>query len=273
MRYRGVAAVGAVLALAVWIGGPIMVAADEEFTRADVKVKIEDVIAQKLKEGGGVFKYRDDRTAEVVPLEFVKITVIRGIKGHGYIGSADFRVQGAPEQFYNLDFWVKPMEGQLALVDIRTHRYPKKEGNEWVQARVDPLPWWWAVAQEHPGETEDKKAWEIKAAMDEHIVAKTRDGGGVFKYKDEKTGEDLALEFVKIHDPVTKTKEGYFACTDFRVKGQPEKLYDLDFWLNPKGDKLEVTQTRLHKEPAMEAGKWVKKPRYNFIDGVPTEIR
>ena len=102
----------------------------------------------------------------------------------------------------------------------------------------------------------------------------TREGGGVFKYKDEKTGKDLSLEFVKIHDPVTHTKQGYFACTDFRVKGEPEKLYDLDFWLNEKNGALLVTKTGLHKEPAMEGGKWVKKPRYSFDkDGNPVEIQ
>jgi hypothetical protein len=138
---------------------------------------------------------------------------------------------------------------------------------------VSPLPWWWAVAQEHPGETEEKKAWEVKAAMHDHIAQKTKEGGGVFKYKDEKTGDSLELDFVTIHDPVTRTKQGYFACTDFRVKGEPEKLYDLDFWLNEKDGKLVVTQTRLHKEPSKEGGKWVKKPRYNFVDGIPVEIQ
>lgn len=272
MRCLRVGSVGALLALAVCMSGTSM--AEEEFTRADVKAKVEEHIAAKVKDGGGVFRFKDDRTGEDVALEFVKIGTIRGIKGHGHVASADFRVQGEPEKFYNLDFWVKPKEGQLVLMDIRTHRYPKKEGNEWVQARVDPLPWWWAVAQEHPGETEEKKAWEIKAAMHDHIAAKTTEGGGIFKYKDEKTGENLQLEFVRIHDPVTRTKEGYFACTDFRVKGAPDKLYDLDFWLNQKGDKLVVTQTRLHKEPAKEGAKWVKKPRYNFgPDGTPIEVQ
>ncbi|MGH7273942.1 MAG: hypothetical protein ACREIQ_05790, partial [Nitrospiria bacterium] len=168
---------GALLAFAVCVGGGTSIAA-EEFNRADVKAKIEEHIAAKVKEGGGVFKFKDDRTGEEVSLEFVKVGVVRGIKGHGYVGSADFRVKGEPEKFYNLDFWVKPREGQLALMDIRTHRYPKKEGNEWVQARVDPLPWWWAVAQEHPGETEEKKAWEIKAAMHEYIAQKTNESGG-----------------------------------------------------------------------------------------------
>ena len=271
MRYLGVGLLGALLAVAVCMSGAAMAA--QEFTRADAKAKIEELIAAKVNEGGGAFKFKDDRTGEVVALEFVKVGVVRGIKGHGYVGSVDFHVKGEPEKLYDIDIWIKPMDDQLTLMDIRTHRFPQKEGNQWVQVRVSPLPWWWAVAQEHPGETEEKKAWEVKAAMHDHIAQKTKEGGGVFKYKDEKTGDNLELDFVKIHDPVTRTKQGYFACTDFRVKGEPEKLYDLDFWLNEKDGKLVVTQTRLHKEPSKEGGKWVKKPRYNFVDGIPVEIQ
>ena len=66
-------------------------------------------------------------------------------------------------------------------------------------------------------------------------------------------GQDLELEFVTIHNPVRKVKgEGYFACTDFRVRGEPEKLYDIDFWLNQQGDKLAVTAVRIHKQPEKE---------------------
>ncbi|HLC21022.1 MAG TPA: hypothetical protein VJM10_02790 [Candidatus Methylomirabilis sp.] len=272
MRYLRVGSVVALLIVAAFMSGTSMAA--QEFTTADVKAKIEEIIAAKVKEGGGVFKFRDEKTGEEVPLEFVTLRFIRGIKGHGYFGSVDFRVQGEPNKLYDIDFWVKPKDDQLVLVDIKTHRYPKREGNDWVQVRTDPLPWWWAVAQEHPGETEEKKGWEIKAAMHEHIVQKVEDGGGAFKYKDEKTGEALALEFVKIHDPVTKTKQGYFACTDFRVKGEPAKLYDLDFWVNEKDGKLVVTDTRIHKEPQKEGGEWIKKPRYGFDkDGNPVEIK
>lgn len=271
MRFLKVGFIIPLLAIVVCTSATSMAA--HEFTSADVKAKIEELIAAKVKEGGGVFKFKDEKTGQEVALEFVNVRVIRGIKGHGYFGSVDFRVQGEPEKVYDLDFWVKDIEDRLVLMDIKTHRYPQKEGDTWVQVRTDPLPWWWAVAQEHPGETEEKKAWEIKAAMHEHIAQKTRDGGGAFKYKDEKTGENLVLEFVKIHDPITKTKQGYFACTDFRVKAEPEKVYDLDFWVNPKDGKLVVTETRIHKEPKKEGSGWVKKPRYNFVGDQPVEVQ
>lgn len=271
MRSLGLSFTALLLTVAVFTSGTGRAA--EEITAEQVKAAIHEHIAQKVKEGGGVFKFKDERSGEEVALEFVRIRVIRGIKGHGYFADVDFRVQGEPEKLYDLDFWVKPKEGRLVLMDIRTHRYPKKEGTEWVQVTTSPLPWWWAVAQEHPGETEEKKGWEVKAAIHDHIAQKLNEGGGVYRIKDDKTGQDLELEFVTIHNPVRKVKgEGYFACTDFRVRGEPEKLYDLDFWLNEKGDRLAVTEIRIHKEPEKEGASWVKKLRYTFDEGKIVEI-
>ncbi len=132
--------------------------------------------------------------------------------------------------------------------------------------------------KEHAGAPAKKEvtAADIKTAMNAHITAETGKGGGVFKINDAKTGENLELVFVKIHDPVRKIEKsvslpaGYFACTDFSVKGAPEKLYDLDFWLN---EELKITETRIHKHPEKVGDKWEKKARYTFVDDKPVEIK
>ena len=125
---------------------------------------------------------------------------------------------------------------------------------------------------EHGGEAaQNFTAAEIKAAMNAHIV--TREVDGIFMIKDEKTGEELKLKFVKIHDPVRKIEgKGYFACTDFEVVGEPGKLYDLDFWLNPEGGSLKVTEEKIHKNPVKTDAGWEKKARYTFINDNPVEI-
>lgn len=131
------------------------------------------------------------------------------------------------------------------------------------------------AGKEHAGSATKVSAQNIKDAMNAHITAETAKGGGVFKIKDEKTSENLELNFVKIHDPVRKIDgKGYFACTDFSVKGAPEKLYDLDFWLNPGTDgKLAVTATKIHKHPKQTGGKWEKEARYTFENDKPVEIQ
>lgn len=114
---------------------------------------------------------------------------------------------------------------------------------------------------------------DIKAAMAVHIE-RTVDAGGVFRLKDDKTGEQLALRFVKIHDPVRQIDANtYFACTDFSVVDAEHKLYDIDFWLRPAGDRLEVYETRVHKEPrkSLLYG-WYKQPRYTFVNDKVVEL-
>jgi len=108
---------------------------------------------------------------------------------------------------------------------------------------------------------------DIKAAMAAHI-ARRADANGVFRLKDERTGETLQLKFVKIHDPVRKIDGNtYFACTDFAVIGKEKKLYDLDFWMNPVDGTLTIYDEKIHKEPrwSLIYG-WYKQPRYTFVN-------
>lgn len=108
---------------------------------------------------------------------------------------------------------------------------------------------------------------DIKKAMEDYIAEQV-DENGVFHLRDDKTGEMLALKFVKIHDPVRKINNStYFACTDFHVVGEPKKLYDLDFWMNPVTGVLKIYDTKVHKEPrkSLLYG-WYKQPRYTFVN-------
>ena len=59
----------------------------------------------------------------------------------------------------------------------------------------------------------------------------------------------------------------YFACTDFHPVAQNNKLYDVDFWLKPDGDQLQVYKVKIHKEPrkSLLYG-WYKHPRYTFVN-------
>lgn len=108
---------------------------------------------------------------------------------------------------------------------------------------------------------------DIKSAMMKHITA-TVDDEGIFHLHDDKTGKELSLKFVRIHDPVRQIgNDVYFACTDFHVVGEPDKLYDLDFWMNEKAGELKVYLSKVHKEPrwSLLYG-WYKQPRYTFVN-------
>lgn len=120
--------------------------------------------------------------------------------------------------------------------------------------------------QEHAGEAvkKDFTAKEIKQTITDHV--KSLEKEGIFTLTDaDDSNKVLDLKFSKIHDPVRKLGNGnYFACTDFSLKDTKEKLYDIDFWLEPKEGKLVVYKTKVHKDPRELAGKWVKKERYTF---------
>jgi hypothetical protein len=108
---------------------------------------------------------------------------------------------------------------------------------------------------------------DIKAAMMAHLAERV-DAGGVFRLRDDKTGEMLALRFVEIHDPVRQIDgDTYFACTDFHALDEPDKLYDVDFWMNPRDGQLRIYDTKVHKEPrrSLLYG-WYKQPRYTFVN-------
>lgn len=125
----------------------------------------------------------------------------------------------------------------------------------------------WLCALSAPLLATEFYAEDIQAATQAHIQARA-DAQGIFRIVDDKTGEELALRFVKVHDPVRQIDgQTYFACTDFLVVGAPKQLYDLDFWLRPEDGRLAVYEERIHKEPRRSwIYGWYKQPRYTFVD-------
>lgn len=109
---------------------------------------------------------------------------------------------------------------------------------------------------------------EIKAAMRDHIRKRTELGNpGVFEITDPRTSQNLELRFQIIHDPV-RIIDGkyYFACTNFAAIDDPDKTYDLDFWLQELEGELVVYEENVHKLPTRSNNQWVQQPRYNFVN-------
>jgi len=110
-------------------------------------------------------------------------------------------------------------------------------------------------------------AEDIKEAMHLHL-REVLDQEGLFHIQDDVTDESLTLTFSQIHDPVRQIGDDiYFACTDFNISDQSEKIYDIDFWLRENQGQLKVFRTKIHKEPrkSLLYG-WYKHPRYTFVN-------
>jgi len=99
---------------------------------------------------------------------------------------------------------------------------------------------------EHPGKP--VTADFVKKSIQDHVKDQSKEG--VFLIRDEKLNKEWKLKLDKVHDPVRSFgKEGktyYFTCVDFK-SGDSNDVLDIDFWMVPKGDKLEVTDTKIHK--------------------------
>ena len=249
-------------ALASLLSIPGLAQAQDEFSQDDAKKLVQAYVDDHVRQDGS-FHFKDQQADALLELEMDRIRLVRTIHTYGHFVSVDFHAKGDPTKPYDLDFWVKPEGGKLTVVDVRIHKAPKREGTEWKLVSRSPVPWWWIPATEHPGETEEKKGWQIESALDEYVAQNIKNG--VFTLKDDKTGKDLTLEFVEIHRPMRKVEgQGFFACTDFKEAGSKDKYYDIDFWLTEKDGNLSVTQSRIHKEPKCEDGLCTEVSRYTF---------
>ena len=259
----------ALLALCIVSLLPVTGWADEEHTPDDASAVVQKYLDAKVKKEGGVFRFKDAQADAQLELVKDEIRVSRGIHGYGFFVCVEFHAKADAKKPYDIDFWLK--EDSLEIVDARIHKAPKREGDKWILVTRNPLLWWWIPASEHPGEFEEKRGWQIEAAINGYIAKTAKDG--VFTLKDDKTGEQRTLNFVEIHRPMRKMEgKGYFACTDFRENRSSNKYYDLDFWLTEKNGTLEVTEVRIHKEPKQEDGVWIQVPRYSFEKGKAKDI-
>ena len=246
-----------------------------KFAAGDVEAFLQAEIASTAEKNGGLYPVNDAMMGQTLSLKFEKVDFVRTLHGYGFFPNVVFADKDDPAKRYQIDFWVRPKDGKLSILDTKVYKAPKKEGDKWTMFTRLPKPWWWIPASEHPGKSETKRSWEIMSALHDHVVVKRAEGGGTYKLKDDKTGEELALDFVGIHQPVRKLKENgqFFACTDFRKAGSKDEFYDIDFWLDEKTGKITVGGVRVHKVPTMEDGNMIQMPRYQFdpktFDAVP----
>ncbi len=101
-------------------------------------------------------------------------------------------------------------------------------------------------AKEHPAAKPASTA-DIEKAIWKHIDVTSKANNGKFPVKDDVLNKTWALTLDRVHsDKLTALdKDNYFACVDF--KADDGTKVDVDFFLKSKSDKLEVTDTSVHK--------------------------
>ncbi len=242
----------------------------KSFGEEDVNKRVAEVVAERTKDGAFVF--HDPKLDADLNLIMEKIKGVRGMEGYGWFANVIFHDKDEAKKQYAIDFWFKPEGDKLTLMDIRVQKGPKQDGDSWTMITRLPVAWWWLPVQEHPGDMEVTRAWQVMSSIHTYI-ATHKDADGHLDIKDDKTGETVPLDFVEIHQPVRHLKKDgeYFVCTDFRKPGSKDEYYDIDFWVNQKTGKLEVDNVKMHKVPVQEDGIWTQVPRYTF-DGMDFDV-
>jgi len=240
----------------------------QDFTGTDAETLVKDVINTKLKANNGIFPFDDPLNGEHLKLSYDDVDFTRTIDGYGFFPDVKFHDSQDAQRKYLIDFWVIPENGVLQVQETRIYKEPLKSDGKWTTLARQPIPWWWIPASEHPGHLATKRGWEVMSAVEQSAVKESLKNNGVFKLKDDKTGKELELEFVDTHQPVRQLDNDghYFACTDFRVVGTKDQIYDIDFWVNDKDGTMTVDQMKVHKVPELKAGQWIQVPRYEWKD-------
>ena len=111
---------------------------------------------------------------------------------------------------------------------------------------------------EHPtNKTQAMTAQAVGKAVADFIASDAKLKGGKFMVFDERAGEVLQLDLLKIHmDRLAGLgNDTYFACADFQASNG--KVYDLDIFMNGESaDNMIVVEISVHKENGVERYGW-----------------
>jgi len=244
------------------------------FDSGDAATVVTNLIDETTKVNNGVYPLEDPLNGEHLKLAFDGIDFTRTIDGYGFFPDVKFHDAADPQKKYLIDFWVAPADGGLKVQETRIYKEPFQSDGAWTTMARQPIPWWWIPASEHPGKVAQKRSWEVMSAVEQHALLESAKNNGVFKLKDDKTGKTLDLEFIDTHQPIRQLDDNghFFACTDFRVVGTKDQIYDIDFWVNDKDGTLTVEQTKVHKVPELKDGQYVQVPRYDWKDAGSSHV-
>ncbi len=114
--------------------------------------------------------------------------------------------------------------------------------------------------KEHPSQKEVRVVTKdnLATAIENYVTATSSEG--MYRIKDEKTGQTLNLKLVKVHkDRLSALGEDtYFACADFETADG--KAYDLDFFMQGKtADDLTFTESTIHKDQGVARYGWIEE--------------
>jgi len=111
--------------------------------------------------------------------------------GYGWFANVIFHDKDEAKKQYAIDFWFKPDGDKLTLMDIRVQKGPKQDGDSYYMVTRLPVAWWWLPIQEHPGDMEVTRAWQVMGAIHSYI-ATHKDANGALVHQGRQDRRDPA---------------------------------------------------------------------------------
>jgi hypothetical protein len=194
-------------------------------------LKLRTAIESELREEAvdGKIEILDPRSGETRALTLVKLHDTVHVTGDGsaYV-CVDFKDAGG--RLYDVDVYMSKTASGYERKELLLHKVEGKDRIREPQGAQQPSS---EIAR---GVREAIETWASREAA---LRA------GAFPFSDPLTRELLAGRIESIHQGVHSTGDGLlYACVDVRAQG---KVYDLDIYVRPSGDRYEVAEVLVHK--------------------------
>ncbi len=100
----------------------------------EIMSAIEKYIIEQRDENG-MIKLTVPDSGEKVSLEYIGLhQPVRRLKEDGrFFACTDFRKEGSENEYYDVDFWLDDVTGNITVGDVRVHKIPEKIDGNWVQ--------------------------------------------------------------------------------------------------------------------------------------------
>ena len=98
----------------------------QKFYAGDIKLAVSTFITGEL-DASETFQIEDEQTLGRLALKFVQIhDPVRQIGENIYFACTDFHVAGKARKIYDLDFWLRPGDGELQVYEVKIHKEPRR---------------------------------------------------------------------------------------------------------------------------------------------------
>ena len=241
----------------------------QDFTATDAEAVVKQAIDAKLKANNGIFPLEDPLNGDHLKLAFDDIDFTRTIDGYGFFPDVKFHdAADAQEEIPDRFLGRARSSGQLQVQEIRIYKEPLQADRSGPRWRASRSPGGGFPPPSIPGTSPPSAAGRSCRRSSRTPAREPRRTTACSSSRTTRPARSSQLEFVDTHQPVRQLDDDghYFACTDFRVVGTKDQIYDIDFWVNDKDGTMTVDQTKVHKVPELKDGQWVQVPRYEWKD-------